>query len=73
LRFFFAHEKLRNFCGVFIQVSGKFQGILRKRKFQMSFGHTSFQSVTKQVDYNLQTSFTRFGVFSIKVWLLYSK
>jgi hypothetical protein len=37
------------------------------RKFQIFFGHTSFQSVTTKVDYSLQESFTRFGVFSIKV------
>ena len=67
MRFFFRYDKLRKFSGIFIQVNGKFQGILRKRKFKISFGYTSFQSITKQVDYHLQESFTKFGVFSIKV------
>jgi ribosomal protein S3 len=67
MRFFFSHEYLRKFSGMFIRVSGKFQGILRKRKFQISMGHTSFQSVNKHIDYSMENSFTRFGVFSIKV------
>jgi ribosomal protein S3 len=67
MRFFFSHEHLRNFSGMFIQVSGKFQGILRKRKFQISTGYTSIQSVSRYVDYTMENSFTRFGVFSIKV------
>jgi ribosomal protein S3 len=71
MRFFFSHEYLRGFSGMCIQVSGKFQGILRKRKFKISIGHTSFQSVNKYVDYSMENSFTRFGVFSIKIWSLY--
>lgn len=67
MRFFFSHEYLRKFSGMFIRVSGKFQGILRKRKFQISFGHTSLQSVSRYIDYSMENSFTRFGVFSIKV------
>ena len=56
-----------------MKVHGKFQGKLRKRRFKYIFGKTSATTFTTFVDYSLQKSYTKFGVFSIKVSFFYSK
>jgi ribosomal protein S3 len=59
--------------GLLIKVHGKFQGVLRKRRFKYAYGKTSMTSFNTFIDYDLQKSYTKFGVFSIKVYLMYSK
>lgn len=68
---FFFYGKYYKLIGVLIKVHGKFQGILRKRKFKHAYGKTNLTTINTFVDYSLQKSYTKFGVFSIKVWLLY--
>lgn len=65
---FFYYGKYYNLVGILI----KFQGILRKRKFKHIYGKSSMTTFTTFVDYSLQKSYTKFGVFSIKVYLFYS-
>lgn len=62
-----------NLIGIIIKVHGKFQGKLRKRKFKYIFGKTSSSTLTTHVDFSLQKSYTKYGVFSIKVFFFYSK
>jgi len=62
-----------NLMGIIIKVHGKFQGKLRKRRFKYIFSKTSISTLTTNVDYSLQKSYTKFGVFSIKVFFFYSK
>ena len=69
---FFFYGKYYNLIGILIKVHGKFQGILRKRKFKYAYGKTSLTTLTTFVDYSLQKSYTKFGVFSIKVFLFFS-
>jgi len=69
---FFYYGKYYNLVGILIKVHGKFQGILRKRKFKHIYGKSSMTTFTTFVDYSLQKSYTKFGVFSIKVYLFYS-
>ena len=71
MRYFFIYERPKNFFGIYITVHGKFHGILRKRNFKVKFGRIGVRKFNLLVDYNLQKKFTRFGVFSIKVWLIY--
>ena len=73
LNSFFYYGKYYNLIGILIKVHGKFQGILRKRRFKHVYGKTSMTTFTTFVDYSLQKSFTKYGVFSIKVYLYYSK
>lgn len=70
---FFFYGKYYNLIGILIKVHGKFQGILRKRRFKHAYGKTNMTTLTTFVDYDLQKSYTKFGVFSIKVYLFYSK
>ena len=70
---FFFYGKYYNLIGILIKVHGKFQGILRKRRFKHSYGKTNMTTLTTYVDYDLQKSYTKFGVFSIKVYFFYSK
>lgn len=72
LNSFFFYGTYCNLIGILIKVHGKFQGILRKRKFKHVYGKTSKTSFTSFVDYSLQKSYTKYGVFSIKVYLFYS-
>lgn len=67
MKLFFIHKKIKHLEGISIKVCGRFQGILRKRKFKIIMGRTSLQSFEAKIDYDLQKSYTRFGVFSIKV------
>jgi hypothetical protein len=71
MRYFFIYERPKNFFGIYLAVHGKFHGILRKRNFKVKFGRAGVRKFNLLVDYNLQKKFTRFGVFSIKVWLIY--
>lgn len=73
INYFFWFERAPGFCGIRIRVHGKFHGILRKRKFHMRLGRTGLHTLQTRVDYSYAQSFTRFGVFSIKTWLLYIK
>lgn len=71
LRYYLKFELAENFYGIYILVCGKFQGYLRKRKFSIKIGKPGIQRFKVSADYNLQNSYTRFGVFSIKVILTY--
>jgi ribosomal protein S3 len=71
MRYFFKYEKPPNFYGIKVEVRGKFHGILRKRKFKINMGRTGINKLNIFIDYDLRRSFTRFGVFSTKVWLTY--
>jgi ribosomal protein S3 len=68
---FFFYGKYYSLVGILIKVHGKFQGILRKRRFKHIYGKTSMTTLTTFVDYDLQKSYTKYGVFSIKVFLFY--
>jgi len=70
---FFYYGKYCNLIGILLKVHGKFQGILRKRRFKHKYGKTNMTTFRTFVDYDLQKSYTKFGVFSIKVHLFYSK
>jgi ribosomal protein S3 len=67
MSYYFKNDRAMNFYGIYITIHGKFQGYLRKRRFKIRFGRPGVQKLKVAVDYNLQRSFTRFGVFSIKV------
>jgi hypothetical protein len=63
--------RIFNLVGLFISVHGKFQGHLRKRRFKIMLGQTGRSSFDKQVAYDFKRSYTRWGVFSIKVFLFF--
>lgn len=73
IKYFFWFERAPGFYGICIKVRGKFHGILRKRKFHLRLGRTRLHTLQTRVDCSYEQSFTRFGVFSIKTWLLYYK
>jgi hypothetical protein len=69
--YFLKYESIESFLGLRIRVHGKFQGILKKRQFKMYRGYRSLHKLSTKVDYSAQRVYTKFGVFSIKVWLFY--
>lgn len=64
---FFYYGLRNDLKGVVFRVHGKFQGVLRKRRFFYAYGKTSTSALNTYVNYTLKKSYTRFGVFSIKV------
>ena len=68
---YFHHGTKFDIKGVFFKVCGKFQGKLRKRKFIASYKKKSLTTFTDLVSFSISQSYTKFGVFSIKVWLIY--
>ena len=71
MKYFYWFQRAPGFRGICLRVHGKFKGMLRKRRFILRLGKSSVQELKVRVDYSYQQSFTRFGVFAIKVWLFY--
>lgn len=69
---FFFFEQSPGFSGLRISVHGKFHGVLRRRKFEIRIRKMQLSNLQNRLDYSYVQSFTCFGVFSVKVWLLYS-
>lgn len=73
MKYFFWFEKSPGFCGIRFDVRGKFQGRLRKRKYNMRIGRMCMHTLKINIDYSYRQSFTRFGIFSIKVWVAFNR
>jgi len=56
--------------GFQLRVSGKLGGALRSSRFHYKFGKIKLQTLLYNFAYTFLPSFTKFGVFSIKVWIL---
>lgn len=56
--------------GFQLRVSGKLGGKLRKSKYHYKIGKVQLQTLKNPLSYCMTTSYTKFGVFSIKVWLV---
>ena len=73
LNYLIFYETTEDFLGLRVRVAGKFQGRLRKRVFKIFRRYRGLQRLATVVDYSIYKVFTRFGVFSIKVWLFFIK
>jgi hypothetical protein len=68
-RFFFSNTL--KLLGLQLRVTGKLGGRMRKSKYHYSLGKVQLQTIRMGVSYTLGVSYTKFGVISIKTWLLY--
>jgi ribosomal protein S3 len=59
------------FLGIQIRIAGKLNGKMRKSKYQYRKGWLKLQTITNFLSYNLSISYTKFGILSVKVWILY--
>ena len=67
-RLFFSN--ILKFKGFQLRVAGKLNGKMRKSKYHYKLGKTEFQVLNIYVAYSFFLSYTKFGVLSLKIWLL---
>lgn len=56
--------------GMQIRVTGKLGGKMRRSKYHYKVGKVEMQTLNNSLSYNLSLSFTKFGVLSVKVWVI---
>jgi len=62
---------LTNLSGLKIQVNGRLNGRNRSTNYVIHFGRLPLQTFSENVDYIYIPAFTLYGVFGIKVWLVF--
>lgn len=60
------------FNGIIIRATGKLGGKMRKSKYHYKLGKANLQIIETPLSYYLGISATRFGIISIKIWLVFS-
>lgn len=63
------NTKFSKIKGVKIVIKGRFNGVPRAKKKNLTIGSVSLQSLTSNIDYHNSTAFTQNGTFGIKVWI----
>lgn len=58
--------------GLKIQLKGKSNGAPRAKRFLFSEGTLCVQPKTSKIDYFCSTSYTVYGTFGVKVWIMYA-
>jgi len=66
----FFYLNIIKFKGFQLRVSGKLNGKMRKSKYHYKLGKVKLQSLKFYLTYSFNISYTKFGVLSIKIWLL---
>lgn len=64
------HFKIR---GLQLRANGKLGGKMRKSKYHFKLGKVQLQTLKIQTTYSIGYSYTRFGIISLKIWVLYAK
>lgn len=57
--------------GIQLRVSGKLDGRMRKSKYHYNIGKVQLQTLKTFLNYSISISYTKFGIISIKFWLLH--
>jgi len=68
--YFFKH--IINFLGLQLRVTGKLGGKMRKSKYHYKLGKVCLQSLKIGLSYSCSISYTKFGLISVKIWLLHA-
>lgn len=61
----------KNFIGYRVQLKGRINGIARSKKFAVSAGCISKNSINSNFFFDSQPILTPYGVISVKTWLVY--
>jgi hypothetical protein len=70
-KFFYSLQKKKLIRGYRVEIKGKMNGRLRKKKRIISSGRMPFSSVNSNISYFFSESFTKYGIFGVKVWLFF--
>ena len=57
--------------GIQLRVTGKLNGKMRKSKYHYNIGKVQLQTISTFLNYDIAISYTKFGIMSVKFWLLY--
>lgn len=61
---------LIRFLGIQIRVNGKLGGKMRKSQYQYRLGKMQLQTLKYYLNYSLTLAYSKFGILSIKIWLV---
>lgn len=67
---FLTNKKLINFKGFKIYISGKLNGKMKRSKYGHKIGEIWLNTFNNKINYYYLPLYTKFGVFSLKVWLI---
>ena len=70
-KYFSLLKKKKTIKGYRIEIKGKINGKPRKKKRVISSGPMPFSSVDCNISYYFSESFTKYGIFGVKVWLFF--
>jgi len=66
-------EKNKHFIGYRIQLKGRMNGKKRKQKASFQEGPIPLSKIDSDIKYSYKRALTRYGICSIKVWLVFNK
>lgn len=70
LDIFFFSKLARSLSGVQLRLNGKLNGRMRRSKYHYKLGEVQLQKLQQMLTYHSGFSYTKFGVISIKLWLM---
>jgi len=70
IEIFWKKQKIK-LQGIQLRISGKLNGKMRKSKYHYSIGKVQLQSFNTFLNYGISYSYTKFGILSIKFWILH--
>ncbi len=70
-KYFSLLNKKKTIKGYRIEIKGKINGKPRKKKRIISSGPMPFSSIDCNISYYFSESFTKYGIFGVKVWLFF--
>ena len=66
-------RKIYTIKGMQIRVAGKLGGKMRRSKYHYKIGQVQLQTIQMSLSYSMAVSYTKYGILSVKVWLIYAK
>jgi hypothetical protein len=67
---FYFVRNLYYVAGIQIRVTGKLGGKMRRSKFHYKIGKVQLHTFKTVLSYNMSFSYTKFGIISVKIWLI---
>ena len=67
--YYLYYQKILNFMGFKFYLSGKLNGKMKRQKYSYKIGKMLLQVINFKIMYSFFNLYTKFGVFSIKIWL----
>ena len=63
------YQQILNFKGLKLYISGKLNGKMKRQKYSYKIGKMLLNTLNFKVYYTFMPVYTKFGVFSVRIWL----